>query len=87
MDILTILNVYKEKLNYGNLQQLYVLELDISMNYGGIYLIDDNDGIRKILSKINVDTDVLEFFYNHEIGAPIYAPNIHFVANPEKAAP
>ena len=29
----------------------------------------------------------LSFFYNREIGAPIYAPNIHFVGNPEKATP
>ena len=57
------------------------------MNDEGLYLIDDCDDIKKILSKINVDTNVLQFFDNHEIGAPIYAPNIHLAANPKKIAP
>ena len=87
LDIVTILNVDKEQFNYGNLQQLYVFELGIRTYDGGLYVIDDNDGIMKILSKINVDIDVLEFFDNHEIGALIYALNIHFSTNLEKATP
>ena len=34
----------------------------MSMNEGGLYLVDDNDELKKILSKINDDTNVLEFF-------------------------
>ena len=35
----------------------------------------------KILSKMNVDIDVLEFFANHDIDDPIYVPNIHSIEN------
>ena len=41
----------------------------------GLYLVEDKDGIIKILSKTNGDTNVLKFFANHDINAPIYAPN------------
>ena len=47
----------------------------------GLYLVEDKDGIIKILSKTNGDTDVLKFFANHDINAPIYAPNIHTIEN------
>ena len=33
----------------------------MSINEGGLDLDDDNDGLQKILSKLNVDIDVLEF--------------------------
>ena len=57
------------------------------MSIFNIYLIDDNKDIKKILSKINVDTNVLDFFDNHEISVPIYALNIHLATAPEMFAP
>ena len=87
LDILTILNVCKQQFNYANLQHLYVLQPDMSMSDGGLYLVDDNDGIRKILSKINVDIDVFEFYDNHEVVALIFTSNINLRANPNKVLP
>ena len=53
----------------------------------GLYLVQDNDAIMKILSKMNDDTNVLEFFANHDIDTPIYAPNTHSVENQDINAP
>ena len=39
----------------------------------GLFLVHDDNGIRKIPSKINLDTDILEYFANHEIDAPVLA--------------
>ena len=72
LDIASIHNVYKEQLNYENLEHLYVMELGLSITEG-LYLVEDNHGMMKILSKMNGDTDVLEFFANHDIDALIYA--------------
>ena len=42
------------------------------MNDGDLFLVDDNDGIKKILSKLNVDTVVVEFFFaNDDSVAPM----------------
>ena len=65
---------------------MYVLELGMSTSDGGLYLVDNNDGIMKILRKINVDIDVLEFYDNHDVCAPIYAPNINLGANLDKVS-
>ena len=72
LDIASIHNVYKEQLNYENLEHLYVMELGLSITEG-LYFVEDNHGMMKILSKMNGDTDVLEFFAIHDIDAPIYA--------------
>ena len=53
----------------------------------GLYLVEDNDGIVKILSKMNDDTDVFEFFVNHDIDNRIHAPNIHSIENQDINAP
>ena len=37
------------------------------------FLAQDDDGIRNVLSKINSNTDVLEFFACYEIDAPVFA--------------
>ena len=60
--MLTIENVYITQLNYQHIQLLYVIDLGMSINEGGLYLVDDNDGLKKILSKLNSDTYVVEFF-------------------------
>ena len=62
------------------------MELGLSISEG-LYLVKDNDGIMKILSKMNGDVDVLEFFVNYDIDAPIYACNIHSVENQDINAP
>ena len=53
---------------------------------GGLYLVDDNDGLKKILSKLNVDTNVLEFFSNDNSATPINAHSIS-VVNLENTEP
>ena len=58
----------------------------MSMNEGGLYLVDDNDGLKKILSKLNADTNVLEFIANDNSATPINAPSIS-VVNPKKTEP
>ena len=40
------------------------------------FLVHDDNRIRKVLSKINLDTCVLEFFANHEVDAPIFVQDI-----------
>ena len=59
-------DVYKKKLGFKNVGHVYVLELDMDMNEG-LFLVHDDHEIRKILSKINLDMDVVEFFANHKI--------------------
>ena len=86
-DILTILNVYKQQFNNANLQHLYVLEPNMGMSDGGLYLVDDNNRIRNILRKINVDTYVLEFYDNHEVVAPILTSYINLRENLDKVSP
>ena len=39
----------------------------------GIFLVQDDNGIGKVLSKINSNTYVVEFFASHEIYAPVFA--------------
>ena len=41
-----------------------------------LFLVQDDHGIRKILSKINANTNVMKFFANHEIDAPAFAKDI-----------
>ena len=40
------------------------------------FFVQHDHGIRKMLSKINADTNVVKFFANHEIDAPIFAQDI-----------
>ena len=68
MSIISVKNVYKSLLGYKNVENIYVLELGMEMNEG-IFLILDDNGIRKVLSKKNSNTNVLEFFANHKIDA------------------
>ena len=42
----------------------------------GLFLVQDDNGIRKVLNKINSYTDVLEFFANHEVDALVFAQDI-----------
>ena len=42
----------------------------------GLFLVHDDNEIRKVLSKINLDTYVAEFFANHEIDAPVFAQDM-----------
>ena len=86
LDVASIHNVYKEQLNYENVEILYVMELGLSITEG-LYLVEDNDAIMKILSKMNGDTDVLEFFANHDIDSLIHAPSIHSIENQDINAP
>ena len=64
--------MYEDKLNYENVEHLYVKEFELTI-IEGLCLVEDGDGIMKILSEMNGDTDVLEFFTNHVMNAPIYA--------------
>ena len=38
-----------------------------------LFLVHDDNEIRKVLNKINLDTNLLEFFANHEIDALAFA--------------
>lgn len=42
----------------------------------GLFLVQDDNGIRRLLSKINPDIDVIEFFADHEIDALVLAQDI-----------
>ena len=66
---------YKSQLGYKNVEHIYVLELGMEINEG-LFLIQDDNEIRNVPSKINSDTNVLEFFANHEIDAPIFAQDM-----------
>ena len=58
MDFLSIVNVkdvYKSNLGYKNVEHIYVLEPGMDINVD-LFLVQDDNGIRKVLSKINVDT-------------------------------
>ena len=72
LSIISVKDVYKSEVGYKNVEHIYVLEPGIDINEG-LFLVQDDNGIRKVLSKINVDTDVLEFFANHEIDVPVFA--------------
>ena len=52
--------IYKKKLGYKNVKHVYVLEPGMNTNEK-LFLVQHDYGIRKILSKINADMDVLEF--------------------------
>ena len=67
LSIITIKDVYKSELGYKNVEHIYVLELGMEMNKGIFFLVQDDNGIRKVLSKINSNTNVLDFFANHEV--------------------
>ena len=47
LDIASIHNVYKEYLNYDNVEQLYVMEPGLSITES-LYLVEDSDGMVKI---------------------------------------
>ena len=73
--IISVKDVYKSQLGYKNVEHIYVLEPGMKMDKG-LFLVHDDKGIRKMLSKINSDTDILEYFANHEIDAPVFAQDI-----------
>ena len=75
MDFLSIINVKdvnKSELGYKNVEHIYVLEPGMDINEG-FFLVQDDNGIRKVLTKINADTDVPKNFANHDIDAPMFA--------------
>ena len=47
----------------------------------GIFLVHDDNEIRKVLSKINLDSYVVEFFANHEINAPVFAQDMLVISD------
>ena len=73
VDFLSIIS-FKDvlKLGYKNVEHIYVLEPGMEMNED-LFLVQVDNGIRKVLSKINSDIDVLQFFANHEIDALVFA--------------
>ena len=75
LSIISVRDVYKSQLSSKNVEHIYVLELGMKMNEG-LFLVQDDNGIRKVLSKINLGTNVLEFFAHHEIDAPVFAQDI-----------
>ena len=54
-------DVYKSHLGYKNEEDIYILELGMEMNEG-LFLVQDDNRIRNVPSKINSDTYVVEFF-------------------------
>ena len=61
-------------MGYKNVERIYVLEPRMNMN--GLYSVQDDHGIKEILSKINAGIDVVEFFANREIDALVFAQDI-----------
>ena len=72
LSIISFKDVYKLKLGYKNVEHIYVLEPGMEMNEDH-FLVQVDNGIRKVMSKINSDIDVLQFFANHEIDALVFA--------------
>ena len=75
ISIISVKDAYKSQLGYKNAENIYVLEPIMEMN-DDLFLIQDDNEIRKVLSKINSDIDVLELFANHEIDAHVCAQDI-----------
>ena len=59
LSIISVKDVYKSQLGYKNVEHIYVLEPGMKMNEG-LFLIQDDNRIRNVLSKINSNTDVVE---------------------------
>ena len=74
LSIISVKDAYKSQLGYKNAEHIYVLEPIMEMNEG-LFLIQDDNEIRKVLSKINADIDALELFANHEIDAHVCVSN------------
>ena len=72
LSIISVKDVYKSQLSYKNVEHICVLEPGMEMNEG-FFLVQDDNEIRNVLSKINSDTYVVEFFANHEIEALVFA--------------
>ena len=72
LSIINVKDVYKSELGYKNVEHIYVLEFGIDINES-LFLVQDDNEIRKVLSKINANIDVQEFFTNREIDAPLFA--------------
>ena len=72
LSIISVKDVYKSQLGYQNVEHIFVLEPAMEMNEGH-FLVQDDNGIRNVLSKINSDTYVVEFFANHEIEVLVFA--------------
>lgn len=47
----------------------------MNMNEGS-FLVQDDNGIRKILVKLNEDTNIIEFFVNHNIKSQVFSQYI-----------
>ena len=73
LSIISVKDVYKSKLCHKNVEHIYVLEPRMEMNEGLFFLVRDDSEIRKVISKINLDIGVQEFFANHEIDVFVFA--------------
>ena len=76
LSIISVKDVYKSQASYNNVKHIYVLELGMQMINEVIFLVHDDNGIKNVLGKINLNTNVVEFFANHEIDAPVFPQNI-----------
>ena len=75
LSIISVKDVNKSQLGYMNVEHIYVLESGMEMNEV-FFLVQDDNGIRKVMSKINSETYVVEFFANHEIYDLVFAQDI-----------
>ena len=76
LTIITVKDVYRQELGYINVKQVYVLQPGKDMNKKGLFLVQDDRDIRRLLSLINKETSVLKFFATHEIDEAVLVEDI-----------
>ena len=69
----------KKQLGYNNAKHVYVLEPGMNMDEG-LFLVQDDEGIWKVLSMISADTNVVDFLATHGIDAPVFTPDVSTVS-------
>lgn len=62
-------------LGYLNVDSVSTLQPDKSMSEG-LFLINDDAGVRKLLQLIDSYVGLIELFACHEVNIPVYAQNI-----------
>ena len=80
LDFLSYIDIksrYTNVLGFRNLKTIFVLEPGKSLN-DGLFLVDDDLGIRKIINHIKKCSWVtkIDIYANHEVDMPVYANNL-----------
>ena len=74
---------YMHELGFMTVKNIFVLELGKELN-DGLYLVHDEDSIRRTLYYISQYTWVrdLQFYTNHKVDEPLFAPKVLQITGP-----